>query len=132
MPTTTQLGAIKSLFHALELHDFSDSEIVEPGEAFLIVQARFRALKDHTCAVLESLPHLRNKYLREFEFVDLVLGRVRTFLAMERPLAMQDMLSATSAIQFLSRKLIELHDLPDSVLEFPVEELFERDLEAVS
>ncbi len=116
MPRTTQLGAIKSLFHALELHDFSDAEIVGAGEAYLYLQARFGALKRESFKTLNSFPHLLHKCTHEFEFVDLVLARVRTFLVLERPLDMQEMVAATNAIQFLSRKLIELHDFPETLL----------------
>ncbi|PQO38469.1 hypothetical protein [Blastopirellula marina] len=132
MSRTTQLGAIKSLFHALELHDFSDSEIVGAGEAFLYIQARFGTLKRDSFTTLNPFPHLLHKCIHEFEFVDLVLARVRTFLALERPLDMQEMVAATNAIQFLSRKLIELRDFPEQLLGCSGEGYAVRELETIS
>lgn len=116
MTKTTQLGAIKSLFHALELHDFSNAEIIGAGEAFLYIETRFGTLKRDSFTALNPFPHLLHKCIYEFELVDLVLARVRTFLVLERPLNMQEAVAATNAIQFLSRKLIELRDFPEGLL----------------
>lgn len=122
MPTPTQLGAIKSLFHALELHDFSNGEIVGPGEAYLYIQNRFDSLRQETIAAVETFPHLLHKCGHEFEFVELVLERVRMFLNLERPLEVHEAVAATNAIQFLSRKLLELPDFPESLLAYAEEE----------
>lgn len=122
MPRTTQLGAIKSLFHALELHDFSGNEILGAGEAYLVIRTRFDALKQEAFDALRSFPHLHHRCGHEYEFVELVLERVRTFLSLERPLEMHEAVAATNAIQFLSRKLVELPEMPDSLLSRASEE----------
>ena len=122
MPTPTQLGAIKSLFHALQLHDFSEGEIVEAGEACLFIQSRFDLLRQETFAAVETFPHLLDRCGHEFEFVELVLERVRMFLSLERPLEIYEAVAATNAIQFLSRKLLELPDLSDALLTYAEEE----------
>lgn len=116
MPKPTQLGAIKSLFHALNLHDFSDGEIVGPGEAYLFIQTRIDSLRQETLEAVETFPHVLHRCGHEFEFVELVLERVRMFLSLERPLEIHEAVAASNAIQFLSRKLLELPDLPESLL----------------
>lgn len=121
MPIPTQLGAIKSIFHALDLHDFSDSEIVGAGEAYLFIQTRFKSLRQETFAAVGTFPHLLHRCGYEFEFVDLVLERVRMFLSLERPLEIHETVAATNAIQFLSRKLLELPELSDSLLAYAEE-----------
>lgn len=106
MPSLTLLGAFKTLSHQLRLHNFPECQDAQALEAFLYVRARIKTLK--STAELQS--SCNEKSLRrcqdEFEFAELVLERLRSYIDHARPLTPIEMVSAMSALQFLARRLM--------------------------
>jgi len=105
MPTLTLYGAFKTLSHQLRLHNFPECEDAQILEAFLYVRAKIKTLRDKT-----ELQALRNEETlqrcqQEFEFIELVVARLRTYVELTRPLTPVEMVSALSAIQLLARRL---------------------------
>jgi len=105
MPTFTHLGALKTIAHKLDLYEFPECEDSRAVEACLYLRARIQELRRdaeyHASLSQETLCQC----FHEFEFTELVLARLRTFIDLARPLEPMETISAMSAMQFLTRRL---------------------------
>lgn len=106
MPTLTLLGAFKTLSHQLGLHNFPECQDAQALEAFLYVRAKIKTLKSTAELEVSSDEMSLRRCQEEFEFAELVLERLRSYIDLSRPLTPAEMVSAMSALQFLSRRLI--------------------------
>ena len=105
MPTLTLLGAFKTLSHHLQLYRFPECEDARPIEAFLLVRAKLQSLREAAELQTHDDEGLLRECQDEFQFLELVLVRVRTFVDLNRPLQPIELSSAMSAMQFLVRRL---------------------------
>lgn len=121
MSTLTPLGAFKTLSNKLKLHDYPECEDARALEAFLYLRARIKALKCDAELQASWNEEILRQCRNEFEFIELVLARVRTYIDLTRPLETMEIVSAMSAMQFLARRLtipyaewdLDQSDLPD-------------------
>lgn len=123
MPTLTPLQALKTLAHKLKLQEFPECEDARVLEAFLYLRARIKVLQRDAEVPASSSEDILGERNDEFEFLELVLARLRTYVDLPRPLGPMEMVSAMSALQFVARRLAIPHtewkfeedDLPGSV-----------------
>ncbi|MBA2115602.1 hypothetical protein [Bremerella alba] len=110
MPALTPLGAIKILSNKLQVQEFPECEDARALEAFLYLCARIKGLRSDAERQASYQEESLNQCRHEFEFIELVLVRLRTFLDLTRPLEPMEIVSAMSTLQFLARRLTVPYD----------------------
>lgn len=105
MPSLTLPGAFETLSHQLGLASSPQSENAQSLEAFLRIRASIKALKSDVERQATNDDLKLSRYQNEFEFVELVLERLRTFVELPRQLTPIETATAMSALHFLTRRL---------------------------
>ncbi|MEW4561026.1 hypothetical protein AB1K70_00770 [Bremerella sp. JC770] len=113
MSRLTPLKALRTLSHKLKLHEFPECESGCALESILYLGARIQELKNDAIKQGSHNEETLAKCHEDYEFVELVLARLRTYIDLARPLPPEETISAMSALEYVAGQLVVSNDGSD-------------------